>query len=73
MRGMKNVFSIVSTLVLGSALALSACNKDKKPAATDPAKTEPAAMEPAKPADGAAKPADPAAKPDEAKPASGGW
>ncbi len=65
---MKNFLTITSTLIIGCALALTACNKDKKPA-----KTEPTAAEPAKePAAGeAAK--DPAAgepKADE-KPKSG--
>jgi len=64
---------IISTLVLGSALAIGACNKDKKPAtadpgmpaATEPAKTDPAAAgEPAKPDE---------AKPAGDKPATGGW
>ena len=48
---MKNLLSIASTLVLGSALALTACGKDKKtttePAATEPAKTDPAKADPA--------------------------
>jgi len=66
---MKHMLSIVSTLVLGSALALSACGK--KPAPAEPPKTEPsepAKADPAKPADPAA-PA-PAATDDKPK---GGW
>ena len=46
---MKKTFTLVSTLILGSALALGACGKDKKPAAAapsaepaEPTKTEPA-------------------------------
>lgn len=71
---MKNVLTITSTLLLGAALALSACGK-KQPAAADPA--APAATDPAaKPADpaapAAADPAKPAASGD-AKPAGGGW
>lgn len=60
-------------LVLGSALMMSACGKDKKPAANDPA--QPAAAgsaEGAAPAPSGAQPAAEAPKADE-KPASGGW
>jgi ABC-type oligopeptide transport system substrate-binding subunit len=69
-RAMKNLLSIASTLIIGSALALGACGKDKKPSTTDPAVTEPAKTDPAK--------ADPnaAAKPDDKKAddkPAGGW
>lgn len=64
---MKHPLSIATSLVLGCALTLSACGKDKKPA-PEPAKTtEPAAAAPAKP-DPAAPAA--AAKPDPAAPAA---
>jgi len=71
---MKNIFSIASTLIIGSALALSACGKDKKPAANEPA---PAAAEPAPAAD-PNKPADPnapapAAGDKAAEEKKGGW
>jgi hypothetical protein len=79
---MKHLLSIASTLVLGSALALGACSKEKKadpvkadppaaaPAATAPAAAAPAATTPpaAAPATGEAKPED---KPKEE--AKGGW
>jgi len=64
---MKNILTIASTLLIGSALTLSACGKDKKPAAAEPAKTDPA------------KPADPAAAPKaddkkaDSKGGGGGW
>ena len=70
---MKNKL-IVSTLLIGSALAFGACSKDKKPAPTDPAATAPATTtDPAK-ADPAA-PGAPAKPDDKAsdKPAAGGW
>lgn len=60
-------------LLLGSALTMTACGKDKKPAATEP--TQPAAAgsaEGAAPAPGAEQPAAEAPKADE-KPATGGW
>jgi len=64
----------LSFLLLGTALTFTACGKDKKPAASDPA-TAPAA-DPAKPdPNAAAAPAAPAAgdpaKPDDKK--AGGW
>jgi ABC-type oligopeptide transport system substrate-binding subunit len=69
---MKNMLSIVSSLLLGLALTLTACGKDKKPA-TEPAKTEPTATEPAKTDPAAAAPkADDKPKTEE-KPAGGGW
>jgi hypothetical protein len=53
------VFSIVSTVVIGSALALGACGKDKKASAS-----EPPAAEPTKAAEAPAPaPAAPAAAP----------
>jgi hypothetical protein len=45
---MKKTLTLVSTLVVASALSLTACNKDKKPATTQPTNAEPAATEPAK-------------------------
>jgi hypothetical protein len=70
---MKNVLSIVSTLIIGSALTLTACGKDKK----DAAKAEPAATEPAKAEPAKADPAAAAAKPDDKKAddkaGGGGW
>jgi ABC-type oligopeptide transport system substrate-binding subunit len=69
---MKNFLTIASTLVLGSALALSACGKDKKPS-TEPAAAEPAKTDPAKPADPAAPAAANPDKPKDDKPAAGGW
>ena len=73
---MKQVTSIVSTLILGTALALSACGK-KDAAKTEPNKpSDPAATAPA---GDTAKPADPAApapageKPKEEGKAAGGW
>ena len=68
---MKHLRSITSILVLGSALTLSACGKDKKPA-TEPAAAEPAKADPAK-ADPAKDPAaagEPAKADDKPK---GGW
>ena len=53
---MKHMLKLASTLVIGSALALTACGKDKKPATTEPAAAEPAKADPAKP-DQAAEPA----------------
>jgi len=47
-RAMKNVLSIVSTLFIGFTLTLTACGKDKKPAAAEPAAAEPAKTEAAK-------------------------
>lgn len=70
---MKNVLSIVSTLIIGSALALTACKKKEEPKAVEPAATAPAkaaepaaaaptpATPPAAPAGETAKPAEPAA------------
>jgi ABC-type oligopeptide transport system substrate-binding subunit len=68
---MKNILTIASTLVLGSALALTACGKDKKPSTTDPATTEPAKTDPAKADPNAAAAPNPD-KPKDDKPA-GGW
>jgi hypothetical protein len=70
---MKRSLTIVSTLLIGSALALGACGKDKKPATADPAAAAPAATAPA-----ATDPAAPAApaKPDDKKAddkGGGGW
>jgi len=39
---------LLSTLIIGSALLLTACGKDKKPATNDPATAEPAKPDPAK-------------------------
>jgi hypothetical protein len=67
---MKNVLSIVSTLLIGSTLTLTACGKDKKPSAAEPAKAEPTATEPAKTEPAKAAPA----KADEKKADDkGGW
>jgi ABC-type oligopeptide transport system substrate-binding subunit len=68
---MKNILSIVSTLVIGSALALTACGKDKKPSTTDPTATDPAKTDPAKADPTAATPKADDKKADD-KPA-GGW
>jgi hypothetical protein len=74
---MKNVLTVVSTLLIGASLTLSACGKEKKPAATEPAAAEPAKAEPAAAAPAAAAPAaaEPAAadKPKEGEAAKGGW
>jgi ABC-type oligopeptide transport system substrate-binding subunit len=67
---MKNILTIASTLIIGSALALTACGKDKKPSTTEPAATEPAKTEPAKADPNAAASPD---KPKDDKPAAGGW
>jgi ABC-type oligopeptide transport system substrate-binding subunit len=67
---MKNILTIASTLVIGSALALTACGKDKKSATTEPAATEPAKTDPAKADPNAAANPD---KPKDDKPAAGGW
>ena len=74
---MKHLLTIASTLLLGTALTLTACGKDKKPASTepaaaepakpDPAKGDPASADPAKPEPTAGDPAKPADKP------KGGW
>ncbi|MEO7730330.1 MAG: hypothetical protein ABIY55_05120 [Kofleriaceae bacterium] len=61
---MKHSLSIATSLILGCALTLTACGKDKKPAA-EPVKAEPAATAPAAPA--ATPPATPAAPADPAK------
>jgi hypothetical protein len=67
---------LISILFIGSALTLSACGKDKKPAASDPAAAAPAAdpakADPAKP-DPAAPAAGGEAKPEGEKKAGGGW
>jgi len=70
---MKNILSIASTLLLGSALALTACGKDKKPAAADPAAAEPAKTDPAKPADPAAAQPKADDKKADNKGGGGGW
>jgi hypothetical protein len=72
MRAMKHLLTIASTLLLGTALTLTACGKDKKPASTEPAaaepaKPDPASADPAKPEPTAGDPAKPADKP------KGGW
>lgn len=72
-RAMKKTFTIASTLLLGSALALSACGKDKKPATNEPATAEPAKTDPAKTDPAAAKPDDKPADKAAGKPAGGGW
>jgi len=65
---MKNMLSIVSTLIIGSTLALTACGNKKPP--TDPAATA-APADPAKPAPTAAEPkADDKPKEETTK---GGW
>jgi len=53
---MKNILTIASTLLIGSALTLTACGKDKKPAAAEPAAAEPAKTDPAKTDPAAAQP-----------------
>ena len=70
---MKNILTIATTLLLGSALTLTACGKDKKPAATDPAATDPAKTDPAKPADPAAAQPKPDDKKADNKGGGGGW
>ncbi len=69
---MKNILTIASTLLIGSALTLTACGKDKKPAAAEPAATEPAKTDPAKTDPAAAPKADDKAKAD-SKGGGGGW
>jgi hypothetical protein len=70
---MKNALTIVSTLFIGLTLSLTACGKDKKPAATEPAKAEPAKTEPAAAAPAAAAPkTDDKPKADD-KGGAGGW
>jgi hypothetical protein len=70
---MKHLRSIATLLLLGSALTLSACGKDKKPAtepaAADPAKADPAKADPAKDPAAAGDPA----KGDDKPKAAGGW
>jgi ABC-type oligopeptide transport system substrate-binding subunit len=70
---MKNILSIASTLLLGSALTLTACGKDKKPATADPAATDPAKTDPAKPADPAAAQPKADDKKADNKGGGGGW
>jgi hypothetical protein len=72
-RAMTKTLTIASTLLLGSALALSACGKDKKPATAEPATAEPAKPDPAKTDPAAAKPDDKTAGKPADKPAGGGW
>jgi hypothetical protein len=62
---------LLSTLIIGSALMLTACGKDKKPTTTDPAATEPAKTDPAKADPAKGEPAAGEAKTDD-KP-KGGW
>ena len=68
---MKHLSSTISTVILGAALALSACGKKTEPAKpTDPAAAP--AADSAKPADPAAPAGDKAAeKKEEGK--TGGW
>ena len=73
LRAMKHPLSIATSLVLGCALTLTACGKDKKPTpepakATEPAAAAPAKTDPAAPAAPAA-----AAKPEDKKDDKGGW
>ena len=73
-RVMKNVLSIVSTLFIGFTLTLTACGKDKKPAAAEPAAAEPAKTEPAKTEPAKTDPAAAAPKADDKKADDkGGW
>ena len=65
---MKKTLTLVSSLFIVSALTLTACNKDKKPA-TPP--TEPAAAEPAKPDPAKTEPT--AAEPKADDKPKGGW
>lgn len=69
---MKNILSIASTLLIGSALTLTACGKDKKPAAAEPAATDPAKTDPAKTDPAAAQPKADDKKAD-SKGGGGGW
>jgi hypothetical protein len=72
MPAMKNILSLASTLIIGSALALGACGKDKKPAANEPAPAAAApAADPNKPADPNAPAAPAGDKAAEEK--KGGW
>lgn len=70
---MKTIPTLLSTLILGAALALTACGKDKKPATTTP---DPAAQT-APAADPAQSPAEDQKADDKPmtndKPATGGW
>ena len=38
--------TILTTLIIGAALTLTACGKDKKPATTEPTAAEPAKADP---------------------------
>ena len=54
--------TILTTLIIGAALTLTACGKDKKPATTEPTAAEPAKADPKaenKDPNAEAKPADP--------------
>jgi hypothetical protein len=66
---MKKTLTLISSLFIVSALTLTACNKDKKPATTQP--TEPAAAEPAKPDSAKTEPT--AAEPKADDKPKGGW
>lgn len=71
-RGMKKTLTIASTLIIGLALTLGACGKDKKPAATESTTAEPAKADPkAEPTEPAA--ADPKPAPAPAAAGGGGW
>ena len=63
--------TLLTTLIIGSALTLAACGKDKKPATNEPTAAEPAKTDPAKtdPAKGEPTAAEPKA---DDKP-KGGW
>ncbi len=62
---------VFSTLWISSALAIGACTKDKKPSTTEPATSGSATTSDSTKTD-PANPPQPA-KPDETKPATGGW
>lgn len=61
----------LTSLFIGCALLLTACGKDKKPAAAQPAAAEPAATEPAKTEPAKAEPT--AAEPKADDKPKGGW
>src|SRR5213075_97247 len=64
--------TLLTTLIIGSALTLAACGKDKKPATNEPTAAEPAKTDPAKADPAKAEPAagEPKAEGDKPK---GGW
>ena len=62
--------TILTTLIIGAALTLTACGKDKKPATTEPTAAEPAKTEPK--AEGAKDP-NAEAKPGEKPAEKSGW